>query len=77
MRDIKQIRAKDVAFDNEETLIGVSCIAAPIRSSSNEIPAAISISGPKYRMSKAKTKQFASLLSKAAKEISMRLGFEG
>lgn len=72
---IKEVRKKNLAFDHEETLIGVCCVAAPIRNFKSEVIAAISISGPKDRMQREKTVEFSHLLTGAAEKISKALDF--
>ena len=47
--ELDQIREENVAFDNEEILSGLRCVAAPIEHPRSEIQGAISISGPTSR----------------------------
>lgn len=47
--NIDQIRKRGVAFDDEEILEGLRCIAAPIEHPTGDIYGAISISGPTSR----------------------------
>lgn len=72
---ISEVRKKNLAFDHEETLIGVCCVAAPIRNFKNEVVAAISISGPKERMQREQIKEFSHLLTWATEKISKALDF--
>jgi IclR family transcriptional regulator, KDG regulon repressor len=67
--DIEQVRIKRVAIDDEETLSGVYCVAAPILNSKGECVAAISISAPKNRVSATTGATFAKLVSEAARKI--------
>jgi IclR family acetate operon transcriptional repressor len=60
-------------MDFEEALVGVNCVARPIRDSKNEILTAISISGPVSRMPKQKMLEFADLLQDTSAEISKAL----
>jgi DNA-binding IclR family transcriptional regulator len=76
MEEIRDLRQKGLAYDLEETLAGVNCIAAPVRKAGKEVVAAISISGPKERMTKTKMSSFASLITEAAAKISEELGFQ-
>lgn len=46
---LKQIRERGVAFDDEERIEGIRCVAAPI-CVENEILGAVSVSGPKKRL---------------------------
>ena len=73
LKELKQVRNENLAFDFEETLVGVNCVARPIRDSKNEILIAISISGPISRMTKKKMLEFAELLEDAGAEISKEL----
>jgi DNA-binding IclR family transcriptional regulator len=47
--ELETIRERGVAFDDEEILRGLRCIAAPIQHPTGEINGAISISGPTSR----------------------------
>jgi len=73
LKAMKQIRQADLAYDYEEAFVGVYGVAAAVRNDRNEIIAAIGIAGPKARMSRAKMKEFAESINKAAIEISYRL----
>jgi DNA-binding IclR family transcriptional regulator len=69
-KELQRVRNESLAFDFEEALVGVNCVARPIRDSKNEIIIAISISGPVSRMSKQKMLEFAQLLQDTGVEIS-------
>ena len=73
IREIQQVRIKKVAIDDEESLVGVYCVAAPIISSKGECVAAISISAPKNRVSKNTGATFAKLVTETARKISSSL----
>jgi IclR family transcriptional regulator, KDG regulon repressor len=70
IREIEKVRVNKVAIDDEETLVGVYCVAAPILSSKGECVAAISISAPKNRVTSKKSKTFLKLVSETARKIS-------
>lgn len=72
LADLKSIKLAGFAVDNEETEIGVLCIAVPIRNHENQVVAAISVSGPVSRMLPFE-KQLG-LLKEAAARISAELG---
>ena len=76
MKEIRDVRQKGLAFDLEETLAGVKCIAAPVRNGKGEVVAAISISGPRERMTRKNMSFFAPLIMEASKKISKELGFQ-
>ncbi len=54
VKALEKVRKLGYATDEEEILEGVCCIAVPIRDSQGNTIAAMSVSGPKVRMSKQK-----------------------
>src|SRR5207302_20682 len=46
LRELEQVRRQGYAEDHEEAEVGLRCLAAPVRDSSGQTVAAISISGP-------------------------------
>ncbi|MFN3006260.1 IclR family transcriptional regulator [Mycolicibacterium wolinskyi] len=48
-RDLAAVRRSGVAYDRQESKPGLTCVAAPVRSWSGGVVAAISISGPVHR----------------------------
>jgi len=48
--ELRLVRQRGYALDEQEHEIGVRCIAAPIRNHRGEVVAAISVAGPEYRM---------------------------
>lgn len=48
--ELAQIREDGVAFDNEERITGLRCVAAPILSKNDRVLGAISVSGPSNRI---------------------------
>ena len=68
IREIEKVRVKKVAIDDEEALVGVYCVAAPILNSKGECVAAISISAPKNRVTAKTSDTFAKLVSETAAE---------
>lgn len=61
----------------EEVEIGLHAMAAPIHSRDGEVVAALSASGPAYRLTEARIHALASVLVGGAEEISHRMGFPG
>jgi IclR family acetate operon transcriptional repressor len=47
---LAQIREEGVAFDDEERIAGIRCIAAPILSNNDRVLGAISVAGPSNRI---------------------------
>lgn len=73
IQEIEKVRVRKVAFDNEEALVGVYCVASPILSSKGECVAAISISAPKSRVTANTSDMLVSLVSETARKISSSL----
>ncbi|WP_203921078.1 IclR family transcriptional regulator [Rugosimonospora africana] len=61
----------------EEYEQGLNAIAAPVRSHRGDVVAAVSVSGPAYRLTPASMEEFAPTLVDGAREISHRLGYLG
>jgi len=47
--ELENVRARGYAYDIEETMPSLSCVAAPIRNNADEVVAAVSFSVPAYR----------------------------
>lgn len=72
--ELKKIRERGYATDNEELELGLKCIAAPVLDHSGTVIAGISVSGPADRMEgKLKEKALKSVIATAS-ELSKRLG---
>ncbi len=48
--ELEEVRERGVAFDREERLPGLRCVAAPIKKNNGEVTGAISVSGPMTRL---------------------------
>ncbi|MFP8953483.1 IclR family transcriptional regulator [Natrialbaceae archaeon A-arb3/5] len=48
--ELEQVREDGVAFDREERLPGLRCVAAPIKKNNGDVAGAISVSGPMTRL---------------------------
>lgn len=73
IKSIEKIRKTRIAFDDEEALSGVFCVAAPVIGEKGECVAAISISTPKNRVTAEKNCRFAEMVARTAREISKSL----
>ena len=62
------------ASDNGEIEKGLICVAAPIRDITKRVIAAVSISGPDYRMEE-DLQEMISAVKKAAEQVSYMLGY--
>lgn len=73
-RELDRVRARGYALDNEESEIGLKCVAAPIRDHRDRCVAAVSISGPAAEFSDHTLPAYVASVTRAAREISARLG---
>lgn len=70
---LAKVRYEGVARDYEECLVGVHCIASPVVGRAGEVVAAVSISGPRERMTVEKMDELEPLLREATEGISHEL----
>jgi len=74
-KELKEIRKTGYAIDWGEHEEGVRCIGTPIYNYLGKAFAAISISGPDFRFTKEKIKEFVPLVIRTAQEISHKVGY--
>jgi DNA-binding IclR family transcriptional regulator len=75
--ELATARANGWAAVNEELEIGLNAVSAPVRDSAGGIVAALSVSGPSYRLEPAGFGAAARRTIDAAAQISRRLGYTG
>jgi DNA-binding IclR family transcriptional regulator len=73
--ELKEVRARGYARTVEELEEGLSAVAAPVRQADGAVVAAVSISGPSFRMRPAELPRIAELAIDAANAISRRMGY--
>jgi DNA-binding IclR family transcriptional regulator len=73
---IQETRQRGYAMDDEESVVGVRCIAVPIRNAKGEIAAAVSISGAAFEFGEDVLPDYIESVKEAAAEISTRLGYD-
>jgi IclR family KDG regulon transcriptional repressor len=74
MKALETVRQKGCAIEDEESEVGVRCIAAPIRNDAGEVVAAVGVAGPVSRLSKKALTGFMPHVIETAEAISARLG---
>lgn len=74
-RELANVGKQGFAIDDEEREAGVRCVGAPIFDHTGHAFAAISISGPAYRLSVTQLEALSHPLIEAARTISARLGY--
>ena len=75
-QELIKIRKQGFAYDLEEILPDLCCVAAPVYNHTGQVIAAISMSIPAYRFRRSQT-DFRDGVRRAAKKISKRLGHYG
>jgi len=72
-RQLEAIRQAGFAVDNEESVLGLRCVSAPVLDEKGRPAAAISVSGPTSRITCEKVPEFAEAVRKAAQGVSARI----
>ncbi len=73
---LKSVRTQGYAIDDEENEMGIRCVAAPVYNESGKAVAAISVSGPAFRITKKLIQEpLKGEVIETALKISARLGF--
>jgi DNA-binding IclR family transcriptional regulator len=65
------------SIDEGEHQFGIRCVAAPVYNSANRVFAAISVTGPKERVTLERVPSLATLVTATAAELSRQLGYDG
>ena len=72
--DLKKVREQGYAVDNEEYMLGVRCVGAPIFDHNSKVVAGLSIAGPVLRINEKNIESLAKLVTETAALISNGLG---
>lgn len=75
-KELETIREKGYAIDDEENEMGVRCVGAPIFNINGEISGALSVSGPKLRVTDDKIDFISKEVIKYANIISEEMGYK-
>ena len=70
MAEIQKVRQQGWALDNQENELEGRCIGAPVEGPDGRVIAAVSVSGPVFRMDLARAKSFVPELKEICTEIS-------
>jgi IclR family KDG regulon transcriptional repressor len=73
--ELRAVRARGYAIDNEEKEPGLRCVSAPVRNDSGKLLAALSVSGPAFRVTRERVPEIAKAVMQAAAELSHELGY--
>ncbi len=72
--ELRKIRENGYAFDLEERMLGVRCIAVPVFNSRNEVSAAIGISGMIQNMPPERMESHTRVIKSVAEKMSINIG---
>lgn len=75
MEELARVREQGYAVDNEESILGARCVAAPIFNMFGRVEGAISLSGAKHRFPDERIPAIAEDVKKAAATVSKKLGY--
>ncbi|MBM7414880.1 MULTISPECIES: IclR family transcriptional regulator [Nocardiaceae] len=76
-QELEAVRSRGWASVREELEIGLNAVSAPVRDHTGDVVAALSVSGPAYRLESDDFASVAADAMSAALEISRRLGYGG
>jgi DNA-binding IclR family transcriptional regulator len=71
---LEGVRARGCAIEDEESELGMRCIAAPLYNDAGEVVAAVGLAGPVSRLSKKALSTYIPHVVETAAAISARLG---
>jgi DNA-binding IclR family transcriptional regulator len=75
LSEISMVRKEGIAFDSEEYMVGLSCIAAPVRDFSSRLVAAMGVSMFQHKLNAERKAFFKEALFRASADLSQKLGF--
>lgn len=75
LAELAEIKNQGFAFDLEENEIGINEISVPVYNHNRQVEAAISVSGPAFRLDKDRLTEIAPMVIEAANNLSRLLGY--
>jgi IclR family transcriptional regulator, KDG regulon repressor len=75
LADLRQVRIRGYAVDNEEIEKGLRCVGAPVWNYTGEVVAAISVAGPAFRVTKSRVPAVARAVLATTRGLSTELGY--
>lgn len=74
LRELRQVRAQGYGVNVEEFELGLNAVAAPIWNHTNQVEAALCVSGPVYRVTTERIPELGRLVKHKAAEVSKAMG---
>lgn len=71
-KELEKVQKQGYAIDNEESFLGIKCVAAPIKDANGKLIAAISASVPTQRMGRERLKEIRTCVLETAQRISQQ-----
>ncbi|WP_198681131.1 IclR family transcriptional regulator [Lentzea terrae] len=75
LAELKEVAAQGYAACFEELELGLHAVAVPVRGHRGEVVAAMSASGPSYRLSRQRVEEIVPAMTAAAADLSAQLGY--
>ncbi len=75
MAALDEVRLAGYAIDDEESEVGMRCLAAPVRDISGKVVAAVGLAGPTQRLTKKDLRAMAPDVVATGEAVSVRLGY--
>lgn len=76
LEQLREIRRTSIAFETEESTLGIQCVATPVRNKSGVVAAGLSVAIPVFRTEQYDRESLAALLLDCSANISLLLGTE-
>lgn len=72
-RELRRVHSAGYAIDDEEFIVGVRCLAAPVFDEAGEVTMGLSVVGPKHRMTHQRLRECRPLVLECARKLGGRL----
>jgi DNA-binding IclR family transcriptional regulator len=76
-QELAGVREQGYAVATDELELGLTALAAPVRSAHGDVVASVSVSGPSYRLPEPRVSDLVALVVEAAEAVSRRVGWAG
>lgn len=76
LEELKNVRTRGYALDDEENSLGVRCVAAPVFEAPGRARAAVGVSGTTVQLTRELLPQIAEQVCKAARSVSRQIGYQ-
>ncbi|MEJ8850155.1 IclR family transcriptional regulator domain-containing protein [Variovorax rhizosphaerae] len=71
--ELRITRSRGYAIDDEEIVLGVRCVGAPVIDAAGQVRGAISVAGPAYRLTRARLELLGPEVAEAARRVGAQL----